>query len=332
MKLIKNAKASMRDKTWLLFVKIAISVSIIIFIISKLDIDEITHAFLHLNYFYVLSVLFFTIFAQFCGGYAIKLQTDIKKKIPFPRLFYHFLISSAIGIFTPNYVGELSILYYLKRYNINLPTGFSIYLTNKLTSILLSILLALISLKLYFHFSLWYFIGTIFFLCFFCYLILFNETIFTFIRENIIIKYLERYYDFFRYFSDLIKQNYFTYLIIFILLCLRLFTQASAFFFNFMAIGVDSIHFIDVLLLFNLSRFVSLIPFIFNIGTLELTGVYLFGKINIPASDTFSTYITYRTISYMMFGTILIISFFIKHKRDDTCEGEKDESRINSIS
>jgi len=322
-KLASDPQKSTLRKVFALVIKIIISVGFVYLVLSKTDLQEVGDSFRNINYRYFLLVFLFVLASQLIGGYAMQLQARIRQCIPLPWMLYHYLVSSAIGLFTPTQIGELSIVYYLKKYQINIPTGLSMYLTNKLTSIVISVLVGFVALRRYYDVSLSYFYAFLLLLILLIYLIMFHRRLFVFIKEEIVKRHMMKYYDFFRYFSDLVRQHAATYVAIILVLLLRLLAQSCAFYFNFKAVGAHQVNFTDVLLLSNLSRFVSLVPFIYDVGILELTAVYLFKAVGVSAADTLSTYLTHRALTYVTSGIVLLVSFFVGNSKKHTLDGSK---------
>lgn len=217
------------SKYFWLFLKILISLSVLSILFSQLDFYQIKTCFLHINYWHVFLAILCTLLTQIWGGYAVKLQTDIEKNMPFSKILYYYLVSGSIAVFTPTQIGDASIIYYFKKNNLSLPTALSIYTTNKFTTIFLNFLVALIALNIYFGLPFLFFLGTIILLALALYII-FHTALFHFIRDRIIHKYLAKYYDFFRYFSDLIKKHSFIYGLVMVFIGFRIIAQSFIFF------------------------------------------------------------------------------------------------------
>jgi hypothetical protein len=99
-----------------------------------------------------------------------------------------------------------------------------------------------------------------------------------------------------------------------VILLAKLVLQGFAFQANFMAVNATGVNFVDVLLLSNLTRFVTLIPLFLDIGILELSAIYLFQKAGIGGTEVFCAYITQRTLNYIVCLIIILIDFFIKRR------------------
>jgi len=239
------------------------------------------------------------------------------------------LISTSLGTFTPAQMGEFNLVYSLKKQGVNVPTGLSIYLSNKLTSIVLSAALALVGLCLYFMYDAKYLVlisaGGLLLLG----VLFLNRRVSAFLRDHVVKRYLNSYYDSFRYLSDLAKQHQLTCLLSLCCLVIRLLLQALGVYLLFLAAHVGNIHFLDVVILFSMARFSSLIPFVLDVGILEVSAIYLFSKVGVGASATFNCYMTSRIINYAICALILALFYRVARTGKGNPEYVQEEDCSN---
>lgn len=179
------------------------------------------------------------------------------KKIPIGRFALAQMFSILLGAFTPAQAGESAIILLLKKENINLQKGTSLFLLNKMVNLLL-ILISGLCFLFYLKINVTgLLIGVV--LMIGIVLICVYTPLRSVIAEKILKRYFARFLDFFRTFSDLLKVYPRAMLLNLGLNICKVIITGTAVYITFLIFHLH-IDYILLLTAVNLSRIMGLIP------------------------------------------------------------------------
>ncbi|MDP3918837.1 MAG: lysylphosphatidylglycerol synthase transmembrane domain-containing protein [Nanoarchaeota archaeon] len=292
--------------------KVLISLSIIVFLFTKINPTDFIAALKTFDIYFFLLLLPPYLLALIFGGAALK--SLFREKSLEKGYYWTYIKAWFLGFITPGRVGEFSIMYFLRKKGISLSRIIMAYFLDKAISF--SILFIIAAISLYFlieDITLLKIELIIFILIITSLLLIINKNSRKIIRnfsKKFKIKRLDLILE---RFSDIIKNKKGIFNN-FILNFSKWIT--AAFFMYIIFLGFD-IHypFLIIFAVTSIERIVSYLPIsIGGLGVREITAVYLYGSQGIPSEIVLSVYaITYLTNIIVISG-LFGLSLFIKKK------------------
>lgn len=281
--------------------------SIILFIlVMKVGVKNIFKILSSFNFIFIMPLILLYLLSLVLGAVCLKiLLNGVKKEISLRCIVKAYLLSSMIGVITPGRIGEFSLVYFLRKYNI--PIG---------TSAAVSVLDKIITLIILMAFSVW---GSFIFMEHYITIMILAASItgamivwFIFISKtgrNLIKIYLfrkitDKIKGFSKTLNELAKEKmHILYNVV--LTVIRWLLHFASFYVTFFAFGVKLPIF--SLLLLAIVALIALIPITFGgLGVKEAAAVYLFKYVGIKPEIVLSVFLFIFVIKYLSNFAIML--------------------------
>jgi len=286
--------------------KLFVGVLILSFLLFKFGFKNILSDIISINPIFIVLIFIILTISLILNGLNLKILIHpFNKRLTISKLFYYGSLSWAVGMFVPAKLGEFSIIPLLKKHDIEIGTGTSISVLDKLVTF---ITLSIISI-----------IGFLFFLplketmiLISAILVLLSIFIFLFISEIgrrlikrfILKKFAVNFKGFSKTMFYFFKKQKSLLLLNFIITFLKWFMTSFMVYIIFLAYK-QNISILSVFLINSMLMVISLIPIsISGLGIRESVSVVLFNYLNINPEITLSSYILILIVTYI---TALII-------------------------
>jgi uncharacterized protein (TIRG00374 family) len=139
----------MERKFWQI-TKLVISILVLTILIRYVGLQEIIHVMSSFNPIYLLILFLLHLCALTLGAVNIQLLLrSIKKDISFGEMFKKYLSSSVMGDFTPGRVGDFSLIFFLKKKDIQPGTSVAILLVDKILTVTTLLLISIAGVFLF---------------------------------------------------------------------------------------------------------------------------------------------------------------------------------------
>jgi len=135
------------NKKLINLIKIIIGILLIFYLINKVGLINIINIIKSINIIYLPLILLLWLVNLLIGATNIKIMLlALGEKLSFTKTLKYYLKSWAYGLFLPGKLGELSIIYFLKKENIGLSKGTIIAIIDKMITFFVLFLIALFGL------------------------------------------------------------------------------------------------------------------------------------------------------------------------------------------
>jgi uncharacterized protein (TIRG00374 family) len=279
-------------------------------LVYTIKLDDLINIFKTINLWYLIpALIFLSLHYLFCI-FNFKMVIDKFKLTSFRENVRYYFMTLAAGAILPSRLGDLSIIYFLKKDNMELHKAGTVMVMMSGMSFIFAIFVALFGLYYFFNKAFLYLIilsaiglGVMI-------AIMMNGSWLIFVRglmPAFIRKYIDEYIDSVKFFMDdrkLVAK-------IFGIIAIRWSFKAMYVFFMLMAFGQfvwPSI----ILLVLCMEVFTSIIPItVAGTGFRESLAVYLFSLKGVPAAATLGAYLLQLFIFYLV---AISSTFLIKGK------------------
>lgn len=293
--------------------KFTFGISILLLLFLKLGIEDIIKITLTADLKFVFLAYIPFVISLLIGSFNVYvLIFGLVKKISFFHAFKYYLLSWSVGLFMPGKIGDLSIIYFLKKENIPIGLGTAVSITDKIISLITLVLIASFGFFLFFNIkqALIYmalFIGITSLLIF----LILNKT-----SRDIIKKVLGKRSKIFKGFSksilSYIKTKKELLMLNFIITLLQWFVSAFTIFFLFLAFDTH-IPISIVFLISTITTTLSLIPLtISGLGIKESVAVFLYSTLNYSPIITAGVHLIVIMLKYIL--AICVFVFFTENR------------------
>src|SRR3989344_9533235 len=297
-----------------IILKIAIAFVVAIFFINKIGLYNIINSLKSINLVYIPILIFLTTLITLFSPLSLTfLYYPIRSKnVSLKNFFKLRLLTQIFGNLTPNKVGELYLIYLLKKkYKINMTSQFYIFLIDKSITLIHTLIFTIVASIFLFDnidtSKIIFFLTVGLISLFFIFYLLLNKLRNLAWRilgiKNLGLFIQESKEFLFTYF----KNNY---KYIFLNLILTFFSAliiVSLGELVFLAFGV-SIPFITYFLIVNIISIIAIIPFnIFGFGIKEITAIYLFTLVGVSSEIATSAIIVIQVLRYFVHGVFYLI-------------------------
>lgn len=132
-----------------IIIKIVITLGLVIYLLSKLDLNAIYKAFLEINFYFILLTVPFIVLMYFIKTQKWNILLDsINLRIPFYDALKIILIGTFYGALTPGRVGEISRSFYLDaKKSKTIPT----VIFDRILDVFCLLLMSIISILIFFN-------------------------------------------------------------------------------------------------------------------------------------------------------------------------------------
>ena len=295
-KLKENIKTSL---------KLALGTAIIIFLLYKIGFDRIYETFLTINLAYLPIILICYVIAEFAGMLNFWILC-VPLGLKLNKITKPFFVSWALSFFVPGKLGELSIIYFLKK-DLEIGKSSAVYLFNKFTSFCIILLIAVIGILFFFKEKnlIYLTIITVVALVIFFLIALHPKSRYL-IRKYILRSYAEKFqgfsatfFDFFRKYKKIVALKY-------ILTLIKWLANTAVVYYIFLAFN-QHVSYMNVFLIHAIITTIGLIPItISGLGLKEGSAVFLYSLIGIGSVVTLDVYLIQLVINYAIAALILI--------------------------
>ena len=239
------------------------------------------------------------------ASYSLVLS-KLNVKIRFKTLFRHFVSSWSIGTIIPGKFGDLSIIYFLKKQNIEVKDSAIMYLVDKAGTFAFYVMMATITFYLLLPG------GKIYIPMMIAIIALLSFVLFLRFGTKIISKLLKKYAMSFEEFAEKLKafmrKDYSLFIILILLSAIRWAVLALS---MWLVLGMAGVYvdFPYVYLISVTINILALIPItISGLGLKEGASVYMYGLIGVPAGLVMAASLIYSiaTIGLALIGLLMI--------------------------
>ena len=298
------------------FLRIFISVTILIFLIYKIGTKRIVETISQFNAAYMIPILIVTFLANLLGTYKlILLIKSLKIHISFLKLYHLNFLSWCLSLFIPGRIGELFIVYFLKKERIELGVGSAIVIADKLIGVIVTFALAIGGMFLFFSInqSIKMTLTVLLGLVIFIYILISNLGR-NLIRKFILKKWESKFAGFSKTLFFLMKKHKGILAYNFILSLIKWVLSSFVLYILFISFG-QKVPVLMVAIVTATLAITSLIPITTNgLGVKESVGVFIFTLIGIPTEITISVFLMLLVINYLISTVYILISYNFKIK------------------
>jgi len=282
--------------------------------------EKIISTLLKTNPFFILLfiVLVIIIFMIEAFNYRLLLQ-DIHK-ISYFQFFKYYLTSWSLGLFSPGRVGDLSLIYFLKKDGLDLGRGSAMYFFGKFLSVFILLVASGLGFFVFLTKSEAIKLLSILIALFAIFaIILFSKKIRQTLTRLILRKYAENFRGFSKTIKFYIQKRKITTIFVFLSTLFKTFLQALAVLLVFFSLS-ESPPFMAVFYIFAMTNILSLIPITLSgLGIREATSVFLYGLIGIAAPITAGVYFLIMVIQFLLaIITLSIVKINISFREKQT--------------
>ncbi len=277
---------------------------LLIFIIKRVGLNSILETFSSINLVYLPVVLGLYGITLILGGIKLWiLLRSLSDKIPVSKALSYSMLSWAVGLFTPGKVGEFSLVYLLKKENLEIGKAISVTLIDKSITLLTLLICSTFGMFMLFGLKYTFYLplvlavaGTAFYLV-------------MFFAEKINSERFNRGLRNFRAsLKEFLKKHKTLLFINFILTLLKWSVTGVAFFVVFASLGSSSNVFLIIVISMTII-IINIIPItLHGFGLKEVAAVYLYGMINIPEEVAVVSSLLFSLLAYAI-SVSFILSF-----------------------
>lgn len=296
------------------FLRILISVTILVILIYKIGVKRILQTISQFDVIYLIPILIVTLLANLFGTYKFMLLLkSVKIKISFLKLYHLNFLSWCLSLFMPGRTGELFLIYFLKNENVKLGVGSALVIMDKLIGIIITFILAVVGMFLFFSvtqslkITLIFLIGLVILIY-----MIFSNFGRSVIRKLVLRRWESKFAGFSKTLFLLMKEHKSVIVHNFILSLIKWILSSFVLYILFSSFE-QKVPLLTVILATATLAIISLIPMTINgLGIKESVGVFLFKLVGVPFLVTSSVMVISLIISYTIALVYLILSLNIK--------------------
>ena len=280
-------------------IKISISLIILSLLIYFIGPGKLIKTISNINIIYLIPIFIIYIITFLIGAWNVDiLLKAIKYNIKFLTLVKYTVISWSMGLISPGKIGDFTIVYFLKKENIESGKGFAVVFIDKLITLLTLFIFAILTALKFLtnkEFLLVLLILSTVVLSILC---LLTKKVREFIKAKILKKYSEKFNGFYSTLEFLVKNNKKELFYNFCVTILKWVFSAINISIIFLAFG-EKANIIYITLISGSLIIFNLAPLTFHgIGLKETTGIYLYGLLGISPEIILATYLIFNTLAY----------------------------------
>ena len=284
-------------KLWL---KLSISLTLLFFIFYKIGFKDIVGVVAEAKLAYLIVAVLIYIAALVIDSYVLHILLRGNKKVPFTRMMSFYIYSCSAGMLLPGRAGDLIIIPLLKKRGITIGESLAAVILNRLTSIILTIIIAFFGIYIFFRDNFFLISLTIILLAGMGLFMLFSDKMRLFIRKKI----LRSYAPYFRGFSKNLKSYFgpkISLLFLNLLLTsVKILGGGFVAFLIFRSLGLSPNFFI-LIIIFNTVTLFSFVPFTLSgLGLRESAIWFLLAKIGISPEIAGSVILLNLAMAYLL--------------------------------
>jgi len=300
---------------WSDVLKLLIGLSIIAFLIHKIGFTEVYTALVNMNIIYLPVVFGLYLFSFFFEALSFKMLTlPLIDNISIKKLYCYSVLAWALALFAPGRLGDLSMIYFLKREGVEVGQATFVTMANRLVAF---VVLSMLSIAGFFHF---FGIGETLKLIALLFM-LFTSVSFWFLSNtgrDLVKRYILRghsmkFKGFSKTLDHYLKNHKKMFLVIFFMILSKWAVLSTIVFLIFVSFGT-TISLLSVIFISAMVTIVSLLPITpAGLGIREAGAVFLYGGIGLPPSITIGVYMVLNVLNYVVgIGSIATLSNHLK--------------------
>ncbi|MEA2036315.1 MAG: lysylphosphatidylglycerol synthase transmembrane domain-containing protein [Nanoarchaeota archaeon] len=298
------------------FFRIIIGVAILGILVYKIGMKSIIDSISKVNIGYVLPMVLIVLFVNVFGTWKLLLFfKPTKISVSFPRLYRLYLLSGCLSSFIPGRVGELFLIYFLKKDKVRLGVGSAVVVMDKLIGVIVTFSLALVGIFIFFSItqSLKIIVLFLFFLFIVVYMV-FSDFGRKLIKKYILRKWESKFVGFSKTLFLLLKNKkamFYNIMLSFV----KWIVNSLVLYTLFIAMEYRVSLFVVVVVASTLA-IVSLIPVSINgLGIKESAGVAFFAVAGVPVLVSTSVLLLFLIFNYLVaFVCIFLLLDAKEHK------------------
>ena len=291
--------------------KIAVSVLLIFILFYKVGFKEVYENLLTVNPFYLILmiIVFFMVFLITSISIKILLLPFKVRKFGLKKLVWYSMLTYAISRFIPGRVGDLSLVYFLKKEDIPVGKASAVVLMDRIIMFFVHFTLASFGFFIFFPptiairltcISILIFVALIF-------LIIWKKGR-DIVKKYILRKHSNMFAGFYRTFSSYFRHYKHLLLINIVLALVKMFSFGLMIYFAFLAVNQQiNVSILTIMIIASITNILSLIPItISGLGVRETSAVFMFSELGILPEFTMSAYLILLFIRYISSGVLLL--------------------------
>jgi len=295
------------NKKPLPYIKILIGVMILFLLIYKIGIDSIFSTLKQIKIHYIAIVIGLYLLNLLIGTLNVNiLIKPYKHKINILKLFRYYVLSFSLGLFFPGRIGDMSLIYFLKKEKIDLGPGSSVFVLDKLITINILILLSIMGFSMFFtRLETLKLTLTILFILIIGLFMVFSEKGRYLIKRYILRGYSKRFKGFSKSLYNYLKNYKKEVALNYIITVFKTMLDSTIIYVLLLSFDI-SVPFLWVVIIKAIMVTISLIPITLNgIGIKESAGVLLFMRLNVDATIITAILIFILILNYIIAAFIL---------------------------
>ncbi len=291
--------------------KLLVSILLISLLFYKVGFKKVYENFLTINpfYFVLMITIFFMIFLVTSISINVLLLPLKVKKIGLKKLVKYNMLTYAISRFIPGRIGDLSLVYFLKKEDIPVGKASAVVLTDKVIVFFVHFILASFGFFIFFPptiaikltcISILIFVVLIFFIIW--------KKGRDIVKKYILRKHSNMFAGFYRTFSSYFKHYKHLLLINIMLSIVKIFFFGLMIYFAFLAVNQQiNVSILIIMVISSITNILSVIPItISGLGVRETSAVFMFSELGVLPEFTMSAYLILIFIRYISSGILLL--------------------------
>ncbi|MAG08777.1 hypothetical protein CMO89_04840 [Candidatus Woesearchaeota archaeon] len=304
----------MKKKRIFGFMKILAGLLILLILFYKVGFNNIYQTLSEVNPFYLSLTILMALAVIFISTLNLKVLLQPFENISLWELFKSYSLTWATALYVPGKIGELLIIYFLKKKGVEPGRSSAVFVISKLITVSFFLVFAVIGFTMFFTGiqTLKLVLSLLAIFAVAAFFVLTNR------GRTLIKKYILRSYSkYFRGFSKILYSYPGAYpnriLASFFLILAKTLVQICIIYYIFLLLG-SSVPLIKIFVIMTMTFIASFIPLTLQgIGIKESLGVYLYSKIGISTGISSSMYILLLSASYIT--SVLLFFLFARKKK-----------------
>jgi glycosyltransferase 2 family protein len=300
------------SKSGLLLLKLCLGIIIVFIVYSKIGVLDIIETILSLNivfltFYLLLKALSFSFSAL---NVALTLK-PLRYKVSVKNILRFSILSWSLGLFAPAKLGELSLVYFLKKKGVPIGKGFTIFFIDRILTLLVLFSLGIFAIIFLVPSAIWVYLLLFLALFFAVTIFLRYDKFINIFLKKVLKKYSIHLEDFYATLTYYVREHSSYLFLNLVVTYLKWFFTAFSIMVLFWAFGID-IPYFKILVIQSAITIVTLLPVTFNgIGVTEPVGIYLYSLVGIPLTISASMFAVGLVGTYLL-GLVFLLLFFRK--------------------
>ena len=315
---LEQADFKSRHYHFFLAVRILFTSVLVALVFYYVKLEDVIQVLSGANLWIILPIIALRLSFYIVRGLKIWqiLRLGVGSTIPLLSTIGWFSVSCCIGVFTPGGIGDFSLAYFTKRFNIGISEGIASVFLDKLINVFIMTLIAVMGAILYFRFN-----PSALIICSSAAIVLvWLASHLGFDRLSIVRSFREKYRQFlpgFRVLTEFFWGHPWAFLLNVLLALVQSFVVALQVWFSLLLVH-SHVHFAGVFWLSGISRLANGIPFtVSGLGVYEASIVYLMKILGSPAEYTLAGILVTRSMTWIM--SAFVICWVLWSRRSSTC-------------